>query len=161
VLNCWLTRRWIGAYLDGALEGTRARLAGRHLEHCATCQGEAEALGRLRTMLRRTLAPAEPDWTGFWPGIVRGVQDGRQAEPARPRGAGWGFRWALGGAFAAAFVLTVGLWQTLDQGPGFNGAEPPTIVSSANSEHPGASVMVYSTPERDVAVVWVVGLRED
>ena len=28
----------------------------------------------------------------------------------------------------------------------------------ASTGHPGATVMVYGTPERDVAVVWVLGL---
>ena len=44
------------------------------------------------------------------------------------------------------------MWQVL--APPTSPAEA-VIVNAANSEHPGASVMVYSPPERDLAVVWV------
>ena len=48
-----------------------------------------------------------------------------------------------------------GFWQF---GPG-GGAQPDgVIVRSASTGDPGATVMVYGTPERDVAVVWVLGL---
>jgi hypothetical protein len=33
-------------------------------------------------------------------------------------------------------------------------------VTAARTEFPGAEVMVYSPPERDLAVVWVFGLDE-
>ena len=34
------------------------------------------------------------------------------------------------------------------------------LVASASTEDPRGTVMVYSTPEQDVAVVWVFGLDE-
>jgi hypothetical protein len=35
------------------------------------------------------------------------------------------------------------------------------FVSAAATEDPRATVMVYSTPEQDVAVVWLLGLDRD
>lgn len=161
VLTCFRTRRRIGAYLDGALEGVAAQSTARHLSECRTCQGEAEALRRVRALLQRTaeLRPGEPDWSGFWPGIVRGVEDARRRQPppvAIPR-RWWRPRWALGGAVAAVGLLSLTLWQTM---PGPLTSDSPVVVSSAHTEDPRGTVMVYSTHDRDVTVVWVLGLDE-
>jgi len=137
--------------VDGALDAPRMRLTEAHLQGCGRCQREAEGLRRLRTLLRRTVAvPADPDWRGFWEGVVRGVQDERTPAraPARWR---WNPRLALGGAVAVV-VLSITLWQTLGTGA----PEAPVIVSSARTEYPGGT-MVYSTPDRDLTVVWVFG----
>jgi len=97
---------------------------------------------------------AEPDWTGFWPGVVRAVDAAKTARPAPAARRAWRPQWALGGALAAALLVSIGVWQF---GPG--GTQPDgVIVRSASTGHPGATVMVYGTPERDVAVVWVLGL---
>ncbi|MCJ7811587.1 MAG: anti-sigma factor [Dehalococcoidia bacterium] len=42
---------WLGAYLDGELRGLRLRWVEGHLEECAVCGSELEALVRLRTLL--------------------------------------------------------------------------------------------------------------
>ena len=34
------------------------------------------------------------------------------------------------------------------------------LVTSAATDDPRGTVMVYSTPEQDVAVVWVFGLND-
>jgi anti-sigma factor RsiW len=159
VLTCLRTRRRIGAYLDGALEDRAARSTASHLSGCRTCQREAESLRSVRALLRRSLGsgPAEPDWTGFWPGIVRGIEDARRAEPlplSTPRR--WRRpRWALGVAVAALAILSLTLWQTIPGAP-----DPPVVVSSAHTEDPRGTVMVYSTHDKDVTVVWVLGLDE-
>ena len=100
---------------------------------------------------------AEPDWTGFWPGIVRGIQDAREPRREPPRASWLRPRWAYGGALAAALLVTLTMWQLV---PTKSVPESPVIVRSANSDDPRATVMVYSTPERDLTVVWVVGLEE-
>lgn len=158
VLTCYLTRRRIGAYLDGVLEGRSAQAAARHLTTCGRCRHEADSLRHLQAALRRTLrAPAAPDWTGFWPGIVRGIEERRRDRVpagararilARPR-------LAFGGALAAAVVVSLTLWQLLSP-PVAPGAT--ATVRSADTEHPGATVMVYTSAEQDLAVVWVFGL---
>ena len=159
MLTCLRTRRRLGAYLDGALDDGAARAAAAHVTGCARCQGDVEALRRLNGTLRESLTMAVPgDWTGFWPGVVRGIERERQGAVAPARQSWQGRRalahprMAFGGALAAAVVGFVTLWQVLT--PTSAPAEPMT-VHAANSEHPGASVMVYSPPERDLAVVWV------
>ena len=159
MLTCFRTRRRLGAYLDGALDAGATRMAAAHVALCERCQGEVEALRRLRSSLHETLSVAVPtDWTGFWPGVVRGIEREREAI-ARPARQSWqgrrGLRHprvAFGSAFAAAIVGALTLWQVLTPTPA---PAEPIIVHAADSEHPGASVMVYSPPERDLAVVWV------
>jgi anti-sigma factor RsiW len=166
VLTCLLTRRRIGAYLDGALENGPARSISRHLSSCTRCQGEAENIRRVRALLQRTLSLGqnrpEPDWSGFWPGIVRGIEDAKHKEtPARVlarRSWWWRPRLTLGGALVAAALVTVTLWR-LNSGP--LAPDAPIFVSSAHTDDPRGTVVVYSPHEQqDVAVVWVLGLDE-
>ena len=84
------------------------------------------------------------------------VARGRSADPASRR---WSWGWApprlAFGALAAA-IIAVGVWQ-FASGPA--PSEASIVVNSAATEDPRAALMVYSTPERDVAVVWVFGLE--
>ena len=73
MLTCYFTRKRIGAYLDGALDERAARSTAAHVAACPRCQTEADSLRRLRGLLQRNFAVGEPDWTGFWPGVVRGI----------------------------------------------------------------------------------------
>ncbi|PYP99664.1 MAG: hypothetical protein DMF83_30155 [Acidobacteria bacterium] len=154
VLSHYLNRRRLGAYLDGALDDGTARSTAAHLATCGVCQREADGLRRLRALLQQNIAVAEPDWTGFWPGVVRGVDAAKMARPAPAARRAWRPKWALGGALAATLLVSVGVWQF---GPG-GAPSDGVIVRSASTGDPGATVMVYGTPERDVAVVWVLGL---
>jgi len=166
VLTCYRTRRRIGAYLDGALDPGQAQSTARHLETCRRCQQEADELRRLQGMLRSTLTPAQPDWTGFWQGVVRGIEDGRSLRPVAVKrpwwhpALTWRPRWALGGALAAALLTSIGVWELMPGGPAML-SDAGVLVTSASTEEPGGTVMVYSTPEQDVAVVWVFGLDKD
>lgn len=157
MLTCYLTRRKIGAWIDGALEAPDARATEAHVHGCARCRAEAESLGRLKGLLRQTRPVAEPDWTGFWPAIVRGIQDTRDAAAVPVRRTRWQPRWAFGGAIAAALVLSLGLWQLM---PGLRESEAGVVITAAHTDDPRGTIMAYSTPERDVAVVWVLGLQD-
>jgi len=166
VLTCLLTRRRIGAYLDEALESGPARSIAEHLTRCARCQTEAEHIRRVRALLHRTLSLGpnrpDPDWSGFWPGIVRGIEDGKRRETWAPvvarRSWWWRPRLTLGGALVAAALASVTLWQ-MTSGP--LAPDAPIFVSSAHTDDPRGTVMVYSPHEQqDVAVVWVLGLDE-
>lgn len=159
MLTCYRTRRRIGAYLDGALDEQASRAAAAHVAACATCGREADSLRRLRTMLRVSLDAPEPDWSGFWASIARGIDEARAPRPV-PAARRWFWGWSpprlAFGALAAAVLIALGVWQF---GPGPSQSEAGVMVSSAATEDPRATLIVYSTPERDVAVVWVFGLE--
>ncbi len=158
MLKCYRTRQRLSAFLDGALDEAATRSTVAHLTSCDACQKEADQFRRLHSLLLRTAAAVpEPDWTGFWPGVVRGVQDVKQAPAARPRRAFWQPRWALGGALAAV-LMSLGVWQMIPTPTTIDDAG--VIVSSARTEDPRGTVMVYSNKEQDVAVVWVLGLDD-
>jgi len=162
-LTCYRTRKRIGAWLDEGLDTETARATAAHIATCEGCAREAEELRRLRGLLRRSLTPAQPDWTGFWQGVVRGIEDQKVARPApAPRRwwqQAWRPRWAVGSALAAALLVTLGVWQWTPSGP--VPAQVGVMVTSARTDDPRGTVMVYSTPEQDVAVVWVFGLDQD
>ena len=110
----------------------------------------------MKVLLAGMATPADPDWTGFWPGVVRGIQDAR-APRREPRRLGWRApRWAYGGALAATLLVSMAVWQLM---PSSVAPEFPVIVRSADTDDPNATVMVYSTPDRDLTVVWVMGLE--
>lgn len=157
MLSHYLNRRRLGAYLDAALDENTARSTASHLATCGVCQREAEELRRLRALLQQRAAVADPDWTGFWAGVVRGVEAAKTTRPVPVSRRAWRPQWALGGALAAALLASIGIWQF---GPGGGSSQDGVIVRSASTGDPRATVMVYGTPERDVAVVWVLGLDE-
>jgi len=166
VLTCLLNRRRIGAYLDGALEDEASRSIASHLRTCTRCQGEAENIRRLQALLQRTMTlrveRAEPDWSGFWPGVVRGIEEAKHrgvpVPVVAPRSWWWRPRLTLGGALVAAVLASVTFWQ-LSSGP--LAPDAPIFVSAAHTDDPRGTVVVYSPHEQqDVAVVWVLGLDE-
>ena len=159
MLTCYRTRRRLDAFLDGALAERAARSASAHLATCTGCQHEADQLRRLQGLLRSAASTPEPaDWAGFWPGIVRGIEAGARREARtlkwRVRGHPWrsGPRLAYGGALAAALGLYLIIWQ-------LTGSVTPeaasVVISSAHTEQPGSTVMVYTPHEKDLTVVWV------
>jgi hypothetical protein len=120
----------------------------------------------VRALLQRTASlgwiRAEPDWSGFWPGIVRGIEEvthcGAPAPLVAQRRWWWRPRLTLGGALVAAVLASVTLWQ-MASGP--LAPEAPIFVSSAHTDDPRGTVVVYSPHEQqDMAVVWVLGLDE-
>jgi anti-sigma factor RsiW len=154
VLTCYRARRRLGAYLDGALGSDDARWTERHLATCAGCQVEAAELRRIKTLVAEAAAVPEPDWTGFFPGIVRGIEDERRAAAPAPTRRVRRFwpQWAVGGAALASVALALVLWQG---GRVPTVAEAGVLINAATTEHPEGTVMVYTSPEKDLAVVWV------
>lgn len=154
MLICYLTRRKLGAWLDGALDEGTARSTAAHVATCGVCQREVGELRRLRSLLSRTATVRDPDWAGFWPGVVRGIEDRREQRPVRAAPRWRRPQWAAA-AVAAMLLAVAGVWQFA---PGPGSMETGVLVRSASTGDPRATVMVYGSPERDVAVVWVLGL---
>ena len=161
-LGCLWNRSRLEAYTDGALEAPAARAVTAHVERCPACRTRVERLRRLRDVVSVEAGPAaDPDWTGFWPAVRRRIA----SEPARPavKDAWWLPFWkpvwghprlATVTAAMAALLLSFSFW------PGQEGEVPvawagPVVVQDVSTADPGGSVMVYSTPERDVTVIWV------
>lgn len=146
----------MGAYLDGALGGRESDVTTAHLATCLRCHAELDTLRRLSAMLRRGLpSPGSLEWTGFWEGVRRGVEDGRGKVTATP----WAARWrrprlVVGTAAALAVAASVVLWPA-PRAPLTPPAAAAISVSSADTDHPRGTVMIYSPPEKDLAVVWV------
>jgi len=107
-------------------------------------------------MLRRGVpSPQPPDWTGFWEGVRRGIETPRVETVGGTR-----FRWhvrprfALGAAAAFAAAAFMLVWQ-IPRTPLMPLTEAAVSVTSADTDRPDATVMVYTPPERDLAVVWL------
>ena len=159
MLTCYRTRRNIGAYLDGALGGRESDVTAAHLATCRSCHAELDTLRRLSAMLRRGVpSPASPEWTGFWEGVRRGIEDGRGEVLATLRADWWRRpRLVVGTAVALAVVASVVLWRAPRESLAPLAAAAIS-VSSADTDHPRGTVMIYSPPEKDLAVVWVFDL---
>lgn len=103
-------------------------------------------------MLRESApSPTLPDWTGFWEGVRRGTDAPRPALRTPLR---WRPRLVAGTAAAIAVGASVILWQ-FPRAPFTSQAAAAITVNSADTSHPRGTVMIYSPPEKDLAVVWV------
>ena len=153
MLRCYRTRRRIGAFLDDALGDRESSRAVAHISACGRCRAEIADWQRLASLLKRSAPePAPPDWTGFWPGILRAIE--APSSPSRAR-----LRWrprlvAAGAAAALAGVVSVALWEP------WSSLTPPAVaaisVNSADTSHPRGTVVIYTPPEKDLAVVWLL-----
>jgi len=149
---CYRTRRRIGAYLDDALGDRASSKAAVHIAGCPRCHAELVGLRRLASMLRETSpSPVLPDWTGFWEGVRRGIDEPGLERRTRLL---WRPRLVAGTAAALAIGASVIAWQ-LPRSPFTPQAAAEISVSSADTNHPRGTVMIYSPPEKDLAVVWV------
>lgn len=184
-LGCWLTRRRLGAYVDGELGPAARRTVASHLARCSACSADLAALERLRAHLARWAVPepSEEEWTAFWPAVRARLPVSDTRVPAAPavRWRGWVRahpRLAFASAVATAAVGVLAFlmpWrvpvQIVDtpQGPG-PAAPVPTVASEApvgqvvvhavETDDPNSSVMVFRAEEPGVTVVWVFGLEQ-
>lgn len=159
---CLLNRSRLDRYADGALSPRLKRSVEAHLGHCRDCLLRVERQIHLQGLVKSALPePGEPDWTGFWPGIQARIR----REPPRPMRDPWWVplwrpfwghpRLAVGGAVAAALALIFTLW------PGRDGQVPvawgagQVVVQDVNTSDPERAVMVYSTPDQALTVIWL------
>jgi hypothetical protein len=114
-------------------------------------------LERLRGLVHSTFTVgADPDWTGFWAG-VRGRILSERPRPWREAW-GWSPGLALGGALAGLFLLAALLWPI---GPTEGPARPAgVVVNTVETAHPDGNLMVFSSSEDDMTVIWVFGFDQ-
>lgn len=162
--RCFRTRRRLGAFLDQALPEGQSRAIDAHFSACSGCRGEAMRLRRLSVLLSGALqSEPEPDWSSFWPSIRRRLLV--ESDPPLGFDAWWRPAWsrgrlAFGGALVGLLLLTAALWQS---GPWRNGTEaaPRVVVSSVETVQPNSSVMVFSSADSEMTMIWVFGLEHE
>ena len=161
-LGCLWSRPRLERLVDGALGPRAGRWTTSHAARCARCGGEVEQLTRIR-LLVRSAAPdvADPEWAGFWPAVRVRIA----SEAPRPVRESWWLpywkpvwghpRVALGSLMVSSLALGLMLWP----GAPVTLAAPVT-VQEVSSADPDSSVMVYSSPDDDVTVIWVFNPAE-
>jgi anti-sigma factor RsiW len=175
---CWLVRRRLSAYQDGELSSRARARVDAHLPGCDVCSRELQTLNRLRAALTLDVAdPSEAVWATFWPRVRARIA----APPPVPEPL-WHRAWeavrmrpqlgltpAL--ALAALAVLAVvAPWAPRPPSAPQVASAPETVggtqlaalddvlIQSIETEDPETPVMVYSSPESNVTVLWVFGL---
>jgi len=122
-------------YLDGSLSEEEQRSIAHHLETCASCRQEAEAMKSLLEMARGLPDSIDPR-RDLWPDIRVRIQPQSARAPRGPR---WILRprWAFAGAVAAAAVIVIAL---------FRPTGPATERDAAESQDLRAGIPTYVTP---------------
>jgi predicted anti-sigma-YlaC factor YlaD len=99
--------QWLGAYLDGELRGLRLRWVESHLQECAVCGSELEALARLRTLLQESPVMEASTPPGRFVAQVALRLPRRQEQPPARRALELSWRMVpVGLLFTLAFVQT-------------------------------------------------------
>ncbi len=156
-LGCLWNRPRLERLVDGALGPRAGRTVTAHAARCPRCGGEVAQLTRLR-LLVRSAAPdvTDPDWAGFWPAVrvriageaPRTVRQSWWLPVWKPV---WGHpRVALGSLMVSSLALGLVLWPSTPVT-----LAAPVVVQDVSSADPNRSVMVYSSPDDDVTVIWV------
>jgi anti-sigma factor RsiW len=163
---CLLYRPRLERYVDRALNPRSTRAVEAHLGGCLDCRGRVENQTQLKSLVRSAIVdPSEPDWEVFWPQIEARLSRERPRPMKDPWWAPlwkpfWGHpRLALGGAMAATLALAFSLWPGSEvQGPGTAWAADPVVVQDVGTPDPERTVMVYSTPDQVLTVIWLIPL---
>lgn len=156
-LGCLWNRPRLERLVDGALGPRAGRAVTSHAARCRRCGGEVAQLTRLRLLVRGAASDvADPEWAGFWL-AVRARIGGEAHRPVRESWwlpvwkPVWGHpRVALGSLMVSSLALGLVLWPS---SPVTLAA--PVVVQDVSSADPDRSVMVYSSPDDDVTVIWV------
>ncbi len=130
------------------------------MSHCRRCGPEVERLRRLRALTQESQAElADPDWSGFWPAVRMRIAT-EAPQPVRESWwlplwkPVWGHpRMALGGLVVSGLALALVIWPSTQVTTPTMAA--PVVVQDVSTADPNRSVMVYSSPDDDVTVIWV------
>jgi hypothetical protein len=150
--------------VDGALGSRGARMAAEHVSHCASCRGEVERLRRLRLLVRSAYAESDdPDWSRFWPSVRTRIA---RETPPPVRESWWLPFWkpvwghprvAVGSVVVSTLAAALVLWPSPQA---TRAVAAPVQVQDVSTADPDRSVMVYSSPDDDVTVIWVFNAAE-
>jgi anti-sigma factor RsiW len=162
--GCLWNRPRLEELVDGALGSRAGRMVAEHVSGCAACRSEVERLRRLRLLVRVAHAePADPDWSGFWPSVRTRIA-GETPPPVRESWwlpfwkPVWGHpRVALGSLAVSTLAAALVLWPSPQAS---RAVAAPVQVQDVSTADPDRSVMVYSSPDDDVTVIWVFNPAE-
>jgi hypothetical protein len=121
-------------YLDGELPAASRQAIAAHLEACASCRSEAEALGRAEHGLRALSAIERA------PDVALDLRPHAVGVKRRPS-----FGWAAAGVAAAALVTGMVLWFHVRVPVGRPMGHPPAVVATRPNVAP--SVRAFEPPE--------------
>jgi anti-sigma factor RsiW len=163
-LGCLWNRRRLEGFVDGALGSRAGRVAAQHVSGCASCRSEVERHRRLRLLVRSALAEvADPGWSGFWPSVRARIA---RETPKPVRESWWLPFWkpvwghprvALGSVVVSTLAAVLVLWPS----PQATKAVAASVqVQDVSTADPDRSMMVYSSPDDDVTVIWVFNPAE-
>jgi anti-sigma factor RsiW len=162
-LTCLWTRPLLERYADGALTPRVVRSVQVHLGRCQGCLHRTERLARVGTLVRSAAPdPAEPGWQGFWAGIEARIL----SEEPRPLRSPWWIplwkpfwghpRLAMGGVVVTMLAAVLLMWpMSSRQGEGPVAWAGPVVVQDVGTSDPEQPVMVYSTPDQALTVIWL------
>jgi hypothetical protein len=146
---CKRVRTQLGAFVDGELSGPDRSALSRHLEDCAKCVEEEQALRDLGHMLRGgARALPRVDLTGLSGGLISRIR-AEQAQSWRALFAraveDW--HWALvgGGSLAAGAVSILFVSALLWFGPSPSRADSLEALLN-NLGAPAGTLLIYTTP---------------
>ena len=87
MMRCWLIRRVLAPYQDGALGHGRAQRVGRHLRTCPACQRELLALQQVTHLLHSLPGPSRS--SDYWPRAIQQLRRTIQRQPRAPVRSAW------------------------------------------------------------------------
>jgi anti-sigma factor RsiW len=167
-LACLWIRPLLERHVDGALAPRASRSVKTHLGLCQGCRRRMERLVRLESLVRSAAPePAQPGWEGFWEGVHARILS---EEPRPLRDPWWIPLWkpfwghprlAMGGVMVTMLAAILLLWPL----PGRQGQGPvawagPVVVQDVGTSDSGQPVMVYSTPDQALTVIWLFPSEE-
>jgi anti-sigma factor RsiW len=158
----------LDAYVDGQLHDSRQKKLEAHVRDCPHCATELQRLLALREQIHRNLEVSLPgeDAARFWDNVERKIQEAKAPEwwrVDRLRELFWFYPklwWASAAVlgttvllFTAELVLRPSIPPPTSLAP--MDAPPRTVVESVEGG-PNSSVVLFSTPDQQLKIIWVL-----
>ena len=162
----------LGAYVDGELLQARRQRVEAHVGSCQSCSAELDRLQRLRDQLHRnlTVSLSANDADRFWDNVERKIREAKAPRwwtLDRVKELFWFYpklKWASAAVlgttvllFTADLVLRPAIPPPTLLGP--TDAGPKTVVESVEGG-PNSSVILFSTPDQQLKIIWVMEQRK-